>query len=422
MIKFSRFFNIKYAVVFSLILGFINWLVFYIIIPINNTKLSFKTISFILCSVICFISGYYLFKFNKQKKLTVKPINFFILFTGIALVGLMFRYIDLFFIRDVNLSNTFNVNKYLKSNNATKAHLLILLLGTLRVLYFIPLLILIIQKTKKKMFWFFSILLVIFNSIEVFLFGTRKPFFYLALLILIALFYYNRKKIRLSKKNIVISLTSLCFLGALSFFILNKRVNQNHNESVSLIEVTNSRYNDFVKIKAYKLNKLKETPNSLNTKSQIIFIHIGQYIVHGFFELDYIIRNDFPRALGIYSFNPIYKFLNYFNDEKKDLNTNENHPRNYVYTTFFGSLFIDFGWFALIFMFLFGAFQRWIFTLAKFNIVAKVFAVVLLAVNFSMPIFNLLAGAGLYLFICLLIITCYSLKTRNTKLSIELFK
>ena len=61
-------------------------------------------------------------------------------------------------------------------------------------------------------------------------------------------------------------------------------------------------------------------------------------------------------------------------------------------------------------MFLFGVFQRWVFFIAKTNIIAKVFFVILLSINITMPIFNLLAGAGLYTFIVMLIIMLYSLK------------
>jgi hypothetical protein len=187
-------------------------------------------------------------------------------------------------------------------------------------------------------------------------------------------------------------------------------MSESTTEKNALVKVAHVRYNDFVEIKEFKLNQIEESPQSLNTKVQIMFMHTGQYIVHGFFELDYIVNNNFPKAKGLYSFNPIYKLLNRLGLTKNNLNTNRYHPRDYVYTSFFGSFFIDFGWFSLMLMFLFGVFQRWVFFIAKTNIIAKVFFVILLSINITMPIFNLLAGAGLYTFIVMLIIMLYSLK------------
>ena len=410
MIKFLKIFDLKYAFVLSIILGIIIWMIFYMVLPIHTSRLSFETFSYISTCVLCFIVGYYMFSFNKTQKLTTKPINYFIILTVIVSVGLAFRYIDLFLIRDIKWNNSYHTNKLLKSANASNPNLIITLLGTLRVLYVIPILILTIEKSRNKGYWFAAFFLIVLGSIEVFLFGTRKPFFTLLFFVLIALFYFNRKKVMLSKKNILIMISVVFLLGFFSYFILNSRMSENSTEENALVKVLDARYNDFVKIKDHKLNQFKENPNSLRTKAQIMFIHTGQYVVHGIFELDYIVNNNFPKAMGLYSFNPFYKLLNRLQITKKDLSTIDNHRRDYVYTTFFGSFFIDFGWFTLVIMFLFGVFQRWVSVIAQSNIIAKVFFVILVCVNITMPIFNLLHGAGLYLFIFMLTIMCFSLK------------
>ena len=124
-------------------------------------------------------------------------------------------------------------------------------------------------------------------------------------------------------------------------------------------------------------------------------------------------KNKFPKAYGVYSFNPIFKLTNRLGVTNKSLNTIKNHPRDYVYTSFYGSLFIDFGWFALIPMFLLGLFQRWVYSLTTVNIIAKVFFVILLSINLVMPIFNILSGTGLYLFFLLLAFLCISYKKND---------
>ena len=150
MNRFLKIFELKNAFILSLILGSINWFMFYTILPIHTSSLSFETLSFIVCCVTCFIMGYYLFRLNRISKQTINPRNYFIFFVVTATIGLTIRYIDFFFIRDIKWSNPFYINRLLKDSNATKSHLFITLFSTLRVLYFIPLLILIVQKSKNK--------------------------------------------------------------------------------------------------------------------------------------------------------------------------------------------------------------------------------------------------------------------------------
>ena len=231
------------------------------------------------------------------------------------------------------------------------------------------------------------------------------------IIVVITLFYFNKSKLQFSKKSILYIISSTLVLAFFSFFILNKRLKENNfNKENALIEVVNSKYNDFVKIKASKLKSLKANPESISTKVKIMFIHTGQYVIHGFYELNYIIKNKLPKALGVYSFNPIFKLTNRLGFTNTNLKTLKSHPRDYVYTSFYGSLFIDFGWFALFPVFLFGVFQRWVYCLTEVNIVAKVFFVVLLSVNLMMPIFNILSGSGLYLFLFLILILMVSSK------------
>ncbi len=76
----------------------------------------------------------------------------------------------------------------------------------------------------------------------------------------------------------------------------------------------------------------------------------------------------------------------------------QSPPRTGVYTTFFGPIFIDFGWFSLVFIFFFGVFQKLIHNKilqGRFQFTPLLFY--LLIINFFMPVFNFINGAqGLY--------------------------
>ena len=416
MIKILNLFQLKSAFLLSVFSGFIIWFFFYIFSPVNSTGLISETLLFIGSSVLVFLLGYYVFNIN-TKTFLFKSSSLIVLFYVIAtmsLIGITFRYLDLFLFREISFSNPYFQNKLLSDSHTENAGLLIASLSSLRVLYFVPLLLLIITKSKNKLMCLISIALIIYSSVEIFLFGTRKPLFYLMIIVIITLFYFNKSKLQFSKKSVFYIISSTLVLAFFSFFILNKRLKENNfNKEHALIDVVNSRYNDFVKIKPSKLKSLIASPKSVSTKAQIMFIHTGQYVIHGFYELNYIVKNKFPKAYGVYSFNPIFKLTNRLGVTNKSLNTIKNHPRDYVYTSFYGSLFIDFGWFALIPMFLLGLFQRWVYSLTTVNIIAKVFFVILLSINLVMPIFNILSGTGLYLFFLLLAFLCISYKKND---------
>lgn len=409
MIKKFEIFTIKHAFPLSVFLSYVIWFGFYILLPINTPRLSTQTIAFICSSIVVFVFGFYAIKFKSKPANTL---NFYFYFNWISIlsfVGLIFRYIDLFFYRNLSFNNVFHLNKSLGYTYASDSGLIISLLGCLRVLYVLPIILLIILKNKNKRRYAIALFLIVLSAFQTFLLGTRKPFFYLIILIIITLFYFNKKLFKFSKHTVLYGILTLVILCVFSFFILNKRVVENNfNNKEAFVNVLDSRYNDFVKTKSSLENQLKSDPNSFKTKSQIMFIHTGQYVVHGFYELNYIVNNNFPKAKGVYSFNPLYKLTNRLSLTNIKLTTFKSHPRRYVYTSFYGSLYIDFGWFSLIPLFIFGVFQRWVFSKISQHPIACVFFVFLLSVNLVMPIFNIMSGSGLYLFLSLLIMLLHS--------------
>lgn len=121
-------------------------------------------------------------------------------------------------------------------------------------------------------------------------------------------------------------------------FILKKRVNIEYNSDRSNNELLTSRYSDFYPLNdSYKYHLVHETKSSFEFNLKLILAHYGQYLNHGFFEMDNIIRNkdrlDF--ALGRHTFSQVFKPFSF------DINAN---PRAFTFVTFFGSFYLDFGW------------------------------------------------------------------------------
>jgi len=396
----------------SLLFGLIIWFITWLILPVNTTPLSLETFCYICLSFSSLTIGYHIVKIKNIEKIKWLPHkSFFKVLLLILCIGLLFRYIDLFYFRNLSLFNPYYQNKILSLNNSQNTPLIVTFLGTLRALYYVPILYLIIIKSKHKGFWAISIVLLLLFSVEIFLFGTRKPLFHLLILILITfgLTIKNYKQL-LNKSNLSLLFCTAIILGFFSYFILNKRVTEIPVENVNLIDVVNSRYNDFVPIKTSRLNDFKKSPNSFKTKTGLMLMHTGQYIIHGFYELDYIINNNLPRAYGKYSFNPIFKVLEKFDLKSNYTNTLKYHPRDYVYVSFFGSFFIDFGWFSLIIFFIYGMFQKLIVSFAKQNPFIMVLWVLTLCINLIMPIFNLASGVEFYLQVFLILIAFTQIK------------
>jgi len=413
-----KLFSSKNSFLVSILIGGIIWGCSYVILPINTASISLETKGFIFSCIIALLLGFFVADF-KKKLSNIKGVilkKHYIIGLIILFIAYLFRYLDLFLYRDMSFGLSYYENKNLSIQNAFHAPFFITIISTLRVLYFIPLLHLVLVKSKDKLNWVLALLLLLLSSLEIFLVGTRKPVFYVVIILVLAILHVYKRKEVFTKKNILLGATGIIALGVFSFLILNKRVSENTGSRDGILKVVDSRYNDFVKINESKIEELYQNHTGYSSKTQILLIHTGQYIVHGAYELDYVINKDLPRAHGIYSFNPVFKLLNRIGITSIDIDSlKEYHPREYVYVTFFGSLFIDFGWVSVLIVFLFGVFQKLIYQLSEINPTAKLFWIILLSINITMPIFNLTAGAGLYLMFYMVVLVIASFKLKHEK-------
>ena len=352
----------------SIFLGIICWLFVFIISPVEVVfPISFKVVVFILLSYICMITGYLIVpKANYSKlpdqsiiwKPTIKTLIL------VVLLSFLIRYVDLFVFRGVRISFTIAQNRMLLDANPPK--FIFILASVTRYLFFVPILLLFHSKIKSNKLLIFCLFLFLLPFIEGVIRGSRNSFFYPSILLIFSFLYY--KKIKFKKLHIGILLLLFSVLFVIATVILKKReiIKEQDYKNFNL-----AMYNDFLKPKKSILKKIHSSENIKTKQLLISGLQTGQYYTHGVFEFDNLFRtyhkNDSLNfQFGKYNFFNFIKFSNKLGITQLDLSKIQNaNPRGYSFITFFGGLYIDLGWYGLVFMFLFGAFQKILFNKVK---------------------------------------------------------
>ena len=383
----------------SIFLGIICWLFVFIISPIEVVfPISFKVVVFILLSYICMITGYLIVpKANYSKlpdqSIIWKPtIKILIL---VVLLSFLIRYVDLFVFRGVRISFTIAQNRMLLDANPPK--FIFIIASVTRYLFFVPILLLFHSKIKSKKLLIFCLLLFLLPFIEGVIRGSRNSFFYPSILLIFSLLYFKKIKFKKLHLGVLFLVFSMLFVMATSLLKKREMIKEQDYKSLTTVAI----YNDFLKPKKSVLKKIHRLEN-INTKQLLISgLQTGQYYTHGVFEFDNLLRayhkNDALNfQFGKYNFFNFIKFSNKLGITHLDISKIQNaNPRGYSFITFFGGLYIDIGWYGLLFMFFFGAFQKYLYNqVQRQRIELLPLLIFFLFLNFFMLSFNFLRGNG----------------------------
>lgn len=393
--------------IFSVFSGILIWLAIIIFLPVcSKYDFNNKTLAYVFINYLSLFIGYFFLprikvrkeKLKKSLDLKVKILILLIIFSFI------FRWVDLFYFRELSFVNPYKVNRGLNNLNSNGSSIIFLIASILKGLYFSPFIILLsIYKQEKKNLFVLSCFLLLLPFVEAILFGSRKPFLEVFFIILVALFYY--KKIKLDKKSVAVFLVSIFILFGISMSILLKRENRHETNDVFFEKIIQAKYNDLLMPNDKVKNYIKNNSNSEFAKFLLVSsLHIGQYFTHGLFEFNHILsKENIPYKYGSYTFFVLPKFLNKVGLSNK---TNNNIPsiRNKVYLTAFGGLYLDFKWMSVPFFFLFGALQKYTFIKSKNSPFWTPLLIYLFIINVFLLSINYIRGSGSYPIISLLII------------------
>lgn len=404
--------NPFYSSVFG---GLIMWFFVFLITPVSIVNpLALETIAFAFLNVMALVIGYVIVPKKKEKTFVKRIFSNRFIYTIIAIVIVSFgiRYIDLCVYRELKITNTIAENRRLAG--ATNPNFIFIIASVLKQFFFIPVVLYLSNKKENKLLFYFTILLFLLPFLEGYMRGSRNSFFFSFVFLLLILFYF--KKISFNKQQIAIyvSVSIALFVSATSL-VMQREGNEKKKNVTILID--DAIYSDFLKTHTPVKNKIISIKKTKAQQLAISALQFGQYYTHGFFEFDNLVKHYQQEQLqpqkGKYMFFTITKFLNKYNLTKVNLDKVQMiHPRGFTFITLFGGLYLDFWWFSLIFMLIFGMLQKKLQQKIRsgFNEYMPLF-IFFLFLNFFMFTFNFIRGQGTYnVIVCLFLILAIKLQ------------
>tara|TARA_B100000768_G_C11278913_1_gene377421 strand:- start:790 stop:2115 length:1326 start_codon:yes stop_codon:yes gene_type:complete len=385
--------------------GLFFWLIIFFLIPLRvKLQIGFMPFVYLIANYIFFFLGLKIISQTKPEKELTYTVNKRILWKIlyivilIAVIGFFFKVLDKFYIRGASFQNSISYNRILLEKSGVSV--ISIISAITNAFCFLPLFIYYMIQPKKK--WLFLLCMFLFFSagFEFIMLGSRSGLFVIIILFTTYLFYFKKVKIKPIKFLIILGILSV--LGIFSTQLFIERTKDFAKTDKVAIEhiLKRSNYNFTITPKEETKVKIIKSSNKTIQAARLTAINFAQYYLHGVFEFGYLYNNyKKNHYYGAYTFNILVKFINTIFRTNFDIKEIQNAPtRTGIYTTFFGPIFIDFGWFSLIFMFFFGVFQKLLFnkTMAgRFQFIPLLFY--MLIINFFMPVFNFINGAqGIY--------------------------
>lgn len=391
----------------SVFVGILVWLFVFMLFPAKPVyPFSLEALLYITFSYLALVIGYTLvpskqYKTKDYAKIWSTKRIYVLIF--IIIVSFLVRYIDLFYVRGVSFDYDVWQNRDLL--NKTKPGFFLIFFSICKQLYFIPLILLLKEKVNDKRLLTLSVILFLIPFIEGVIRGSRNSFFIPVILLLFIFIYF--KKIHFKKKQLltIVSIGIVLFFIATSIIIAREKPRTDENYSSI---TTDFLLNDFLKPQPEVFETIQKTKNETIKELMISGFQVGQYYVHGVFEFDYLMRYYQRKPLhpqyGKYMFATVNRFTNKCGLTETNLDlVQAKHPRGYTFITFFGGLYIDFGWLGILIMFVYGASQKVIVNAIRGKKIEYIpLFIFLLFVNFFMLTFNFIENTGTYfLVVCL---------------------
>lgn len=352
-------------------IGIIFFFITLIIAPVELVgNISLKAFSYIALCLVGFFIGCKCVRANNKN--VPKRISFEInkgqlsriysLSLIFAIFGVFTKFIDVFLIRGVswNLSTVENQEAIAEGGgNPISIISAILIFFT-----YIPVSIDCLAKhLHKKNVKILSFLIFASNLLDCLSTGSRfaliRPLVYFTLLICLTRSLENISR----KKIVIIVFTSFFILGNLVGSMFLKRLqDMNLDELVSVAAETGGYAKNVPVSKNYQ-DIMDATKDKWFYPYIFTYVNVTQYITHAVFEfpdvMDFVDKKD-RHFFGQSTFFVYSKFINKLTGKTNDVKTEieEYNLRPGIWSTFFFSWYLDFGWFGIFLFMLTGVFAK----------------------------------------------------------------
>mgnify|MGYP003114561744 CR=1 FL=1 len=245
----------------------------------------------------------------------------------------------------------------------------------------------------------FSILLVFAHPAIGLIFGSRSTLLSSMFFLFAFSIYFRRTKINwwVTCKLIIAGFVFALLLGYL--FLQRLEV----MNMLAVYSVKYSVYASMIQPNNAAMGWLEDDQGSFMFLLIFSFVNLAQYYTHGLLELLYQVSHEteITHSYGAYLLYIPYKMIGMF-VALPDVFQKIAAAKMTLgaYTSFFGPVHSDFGWFSLLFMLLFGYYSGRIYKISVVTLDYVPLSILLLATAFFFPVVNfLLLGPNFYAFV-----------------------
>lgn len=395
--------------------AFLFWGILFFTSPLTlRINLNPEAFLLLFLCVLSFLLGTLL---SKKRRSTIKTIRneislqkLFNYVLIISVIGISFKYFDRFYIRGISFGADIFSNR--ESMGGGSGNVIGILSSILAPFSFFPLFL--FWKYKLKLSFIVKLLvhsvfvLQVFDSI---LLGSRSGLFVIFVFLLFYLMYF--RKIRFTIKKLALSISLIVGFMLLMNYMFIERTKVFAGDDTYDIVLNQSNFNFTVTANQH-FKHLFDKQEPIVQNILFTYITTSQYFTHGMFEFSYL-YDHFKKehALGSYTFSVYSRFIKKITGQKENLDQLEKlAPRTGVYTTLFGPLYLDFGWFILVFMMLFGFYSQAVYQKSCRGEDPSILIYFYIAIVLMFaPVFNFINGAGgIFLFTSFLLLNIFSNK------------
>lgn len=311
----------------------------------------------------------------------------------IAIFGVSLKLIDRFLIRGISISAGNMLNRdQMETGSGNPIGIISSILAPFS---YIPLFIM--WKYKLELWWLlrWGVIIVFFAQIfDSFLLGSRSIIFVNLIFLFLYLIYFKKIILKL-KTYLLLGLLGVFLFGVMNYIFI-QRTKEFFGDQVYELALNESNFN-FTATRTDEFKKSFDKKGDIGKSISFSYIITAQYFTHGMLEFSYLYSNyNNVHTYGRYTFDLYFRLFDKVLPTNLAVGDPEDFlPRSGVYTTLLGPLFVDFGWFMIVFMFFFGKIVKAIYNTAlngaDWAIIMYFYIFIILV---FWPVFNFLSGAG----------------------------